>query len=108
MQYAIIPIESLEIKNKKVPRISYQISKENPYKTLKLRDIVVKIDNEMTPYIEELLTNNKIGLNKKDEYSVYLPGEVIYSLVTEEEAYLRANEEINYQSNVNTLWADKM
>ena len=106
-QYATIPIEFLEIKSRKkitkAPR-NFNLLKITPYKSLKLSNIVVKIGDENTPYVEELITKNKIGLNKQDGYKVYLPGNIIYTLCTKEEAYLTAAEQLNYHKQVSNIF----
>ena len=106
-QYATIPIELLEIKSKKRKiSSSYKIKlfKMVPYKSLKLNNIAVKIGDENTPYIEEIMTNTKIGLNKEDGYKVYLPGNILYNLCSKEEAYLTAAEQLNYHKKVSNIF----
>ena len=106
-QYATIPIELLEIesrKNKINPSYKFHLLKITPYKSLKLTNIVVKVGDETTPYVEELLTQNKIGLSKDEGYKVYLPGDIIYTLCTKEEAYLTAAEQLNYHQKVSNIF----
>lgn len=103
-QYATIPIELLETNSKKrkiTP--SYNIFKITPYKSLKLNAIAVKIGDEKTPYIEEIITKNKIGLIK-GEYKVYLPGDIIYNLCSKEEAYLIATRQLNYTKKISNFF----
>ncbi len=106
-QYATIPIELLETKKRK-KKISasykFHLFKITPYKSLKLNNIAVKIGDEQTPYIEELITKNKIGLNKDDGYKVYLPGDIIYTLCSKEEAYLTAAEQLNYTKKISSIF----
>lgn len=106
-QYATIPIELLEIESRKKkikPSYKFHLFKITPYKSLKLNSIVVKVGDETTPYVEELLTQNKIGLNKDGGYNVYLPGDIIYNLCTKEEAYLTAAEQLNYHKKISSLF----
>ncbi len=106
-QYATIPIELLEIENQKIkitPSYKYHLFKITPYKSLKLSNIVIKVGDEKAPYVEELITQNKIGLNKKDGYKVYLPGNIIYNLCTKEEAYITAAEQLNYHQKITNIF----
>ena len=109
-QYATIPIELLEIesrKQKNKPSYKFHLFKITPYKSLKLNNIVVKVGDENTPYVEELLTKNKIGLNKDEGYKVYLPGNIIYNLCSKEEAYLTAAEQLNYRKKISNLFTQR-
>lgn len=106
-QYATIPIELLEIKSRKLktkPSYKFRLFKMVPYKSLRLNNIVIKVGDENTPYVEELLTKNKIGLNKDEGYKVYIPGDIIYTLCTKEEAYLTAAEQLNYHQKVSNIF----
>ena len=106
-QYATIPIELLEIETKKQkvkPSYKFHLFKIAPYKSLKLNNIVVKVGDENTPYVEELITNNKIGLNKDGGYKVYIPGDIIYTLCTKEEAYLTVAEQLNYHKKISSIF----
>ena len=112
-QYASIPIKYLEIitsskgilRIKKFkPKFKLRLSKYNPYNRLKMNSIIVKIKNDQNPYIEEVLTNNKIGLNKNDGFKIYLKGNAIYNLCTKEEAYLKIAEQLNYKEEINNLF----
>ena len=109
-QYASIPIESLEINNSskklsiKTFKPVYKLSKHNPYNKLKMKNVIVKISMDEAPYIEEIITKNKIGLNKKDGYKIYLKGDIIYTLCTREEAYIKAAEQLNYRKEINKLF----
>ena len=104
-QYATIPIELLQIESNKPKKPSYkfQILKITPYKFLKLNVIAVKIGDETTPYIEELLTKNKIGLIK-GEYKVYLPGDIIYTLCSKKQAYLTAIKQFDYVNKISNIF----
>lgn len=102
-QYATIPIELLEIDSKKKKiTSSYKLHlfKIAPYKSLKLNTIAVKIGDEKTPYIEEIITKNKIGLIKDEKYKAYLPGNIIYTLCSKEEAYLIATKQFGYTKKI--------
>ena len=106
-QYATIPIELLEIDSKKkkiTSSYTFHLFKITPYKSLKLNTIAVKIVDEKTPYIEEIITKNKIGLIKDDKYKVYLPGDIIYTLCSKEEAYLTAAEQLNYTKKISSIF----
>ncbi len=109
-QYASIPIECLEIKSStkklsiKTFKPVFKLSKHNPYSKLKMKSVIVKIELDKTPYIEELLTKNKIGLNREDNYKIYLKGDTIYNLCTKEEAYLKVAEQLNYKEEINKLF----
>ena len=106
-QYAAIPIELLEINSrqkKTKSSVRLHLFKITPYRSLKLNNIVVKIGDETTPYVEELITQNKIGLTKDDEYNVYIPGDIIYTLCSKEEAYLAAAEQLNYHKTIDSLF----
>ncbi len=106
-QYATIPIELLEIESRKKkikPSYHMHLFKITPYKSLKLSNIVIKVGDETTPYVEELITQNKIGLNKDDGYKVYIPGDIIYTICTKEEAYLTAAEQLNYHKKISKLF----
>lgn len=105
-QYATIPIELLEIESKKKGKPSYkfQLFKINPYKSLKLNTIAVEIGDEKSPYIEEIITKNKIGLIKDEKYKVYLPGDIIYTLCTKEEAYLTALKQLDYSKKITSIF----
>ena len=106
-QYATIPIELLEIesrKNKQKSSYKFHLFKIAPYKSLKLNNIVIKVGDENTPYVEELLTQNKIGLNKDGGYKVYIPGDIIYTICTKEEAYLTAAEQLNKNKKISSIF----
>ncbi len=94
IQYAIIPINLIKTKRKS-SSISLKITR-----LFKTNNIVVKIGNENQPYIEEIITKNKIGLSKQDNYNLYIPGEVIYTLCTKEQAYLEISLEKNYYKKI--------
>ncbi len=94
IQYAIIPINLIKTKRKS-SCISFKITR-----LFKTNNIVVKIGDENQPYIEEIITKNKIGLSKQDNYNLYIPGEVIYTLCTKEQAYLEINLEKNYYKKI--------
>lgn len=109
-QYAAVPIECLEI-NSSSKKISiktfkpvFKLAKFNPYRKLKMTNVIVKIELDKNPYIEEVLTKNKIGLNKEDKYKIYLKGDTIYNLCTKEEAYFKIAEQLNYREEINNLF----
>ena len=110
IQYASIPIESLEINssNKKLSiktfKPVFKLSRLNPYRKRRMKNVIVKIEMNKKPYIEELITKNKIGLNKNDNYKIYLKGDTIYNQCTKEEAYLKVTEQINYRKEVDKLF----
>ena len=110
IQYAAVPIESLEI-NSSAKKLSiktfkpvFKLSKLNPYRKFKMKSVIVKIELDKNPYIEELMTKNKIGLNKEDNYKIYLKGDTIYNLCTKEEAYIKIAEQLNYKEEINNLF----
>lgn len=112
-QYASIPIEYLEMvkssSNEKIVRnvkliYKLKLSKYNPYNKYKMSSIVVRIKLDKRPYIEELLTQNKIGLNKEDGFKIYLKGDAVYNLCSKEEAYIKAASQINYHKEVLNLF----
>ncbi len=109
-QYASIPISYLEINSSnktlsiKTFKPVFKLSKHNPYNKLKMNSVVVKIKLDKNPYVEELLTHNKIGLNRKDGYKIYLKGDTIYNLCSKEEAYLKIAEQLNYKDEINKLF----
>lgn len=113
VQYAEVPIKYLEIAKSSAKRLSiktfkpvyrFKLSKHNPYTKRKMKSVVVKINLDENPYIEEILTQNKIGLNKKDGYRIYLKGDTIYKLCTKEEAYLKTAEQLNYKEEITRLF----
>lgn len=100
IQYAIVPIKYLEISSP---------PKKKSIKTLidkifKPKHIIVKIEYNKNPYIEELITNNKIGLNKSDNYKMYIKGNAIYTKLSKEEAYLKVMQMRNYKDLVKKLF----
>ena len=112
VEYAEIPIKYLEITSSSKQKFSiktfkpvfnFKLSKHNPYSKLKMKSILVEVKLDK-PYIEELLTKNKIGLNKKDGYKLYLKGEAIYKKCTKEEAYLKIVEQLNYKKEINKIF----
>lgn len=109
-QYASIPIKYLEINSShkklsiKTFKPVFKLSKHNPYIKKKMKSIIVKINIDENPYIEEILTKNKIGLNKKDGYKIYLKGDTIYNLCTKEEAYIKATAQLNYKKEIDKLF----
>lgn len=96
VQYALVPFKYLEIKNS--PKI-YDL-----FAFLKPKNLVVKIALDKKPYIEELITKNRIGLTQSDEYRMYLKGNVIYKLCSKEEAYVKAMNIKNYKKTVVKLF----
>lgn len=114
IQYAEIPIECFEVINSSKlslnnesirSKLRYKLSKLNPYNKFKMRSIIVKIKLDKNPYIEELLTKNKIGLNKKDGYKVYLKNDIIYTICNKETAYLKIAEQLNYREEINNIFS---
>lgn len=105
-QYATIPVELLVVGSKRKLGLAqhFHLFKITPYKSLKLSSIAVKIGDESDPYIEEIITQNKIGLTKDGGFKVYLPGDIIYTLCTKEEAYLTAAEQLNYHQKVSNIF----
>ena len=110
IQYAEIPLESLEIIS------SSKKEKENKYKKIldifkiksfnhkKIKSIIVKIKLDKNPYIEEIVTKNKIGLVKEDGYKIYLKGDTIYNLCSRQDAFIKTFEKINYKKEVLKLF----
>ena len=111
-QYAEIPIESLEIIKSSekysiksfIPNSKLRLSKYNPSNRLKMKSILIKIKMDTNPFVEEVLTNNKIGLNKADGYKIYIKGNTIYNLCTKQEAYFKIVEQLNYKEEINNLF----
>lgn len=111
IQYAEIPLKYLEIvteastgriipyKSKK----TFKLSKNNPYSELKMESILVEI-NEENPYVEELLTKNKIGISKLDGYKIYLKENTIYKKCSKEQAYIKIIEQLNYKEEIKNLF----
>lgn len=99
-QYGIIPIEFIEI-NQSNKSFSNNLKVDQK---ISLRLIVVSIKDDKNPYVEELITKNKIGLNEKDNYKVYLPGNIIYNLCSKKQAYLTAKIQTNYDKKINDLF----
>ncbi|MBR3199043.1 MAG: hypothetical protein IKG27_03415 [Bacilli bacterium] len=110
IQYAAVPIESLEIHSSskklsiKTFKPVFKLSKLNPYQKFKMKNVIVKIELDTNPYIEEIITKNKIGLNKEDNYKIYLKGDTIYNLCSKEEAYLKITEQLNYKEEISRLF----
>lgn len=112
IQYASIPLGDLEIIRSSKEEISkpfkplfkLKLSKYNPYNKHRMKTVIVKIKLDKNPYIEEFITQNKIGLNKKDGYKIYLKGDTIYNLCSKEEAYLKVAEQLNYIDEINNLF----
>lgn len=109
-QYALIPIGFLEIKKPSKykafslkAKILFKLFKKIHFKNLKINTIAVKIETTDKPYIEEVLTQNKIGLNKKSGYKVYLTNDTIYHLCTQEEIY-NVITNLNYRRQINVLF----
>lgn len=98
-QYATIPIEKIEIKRKTSKLYLFKI-----IRLFKTNNIVIKIGNASEPYIEEVITKNKIGLNKNDSYNFYIPGDLIYNLCTERQAYLTIKSDKNYYKKIKNLF----
>ena len=100
-QYAVIPIKYLKIK--KSPE---KCSFFSLFKFLKPKDIIVKVSLDENPFIEEIITERKIGLSDKDDFKVYLLGDAIYENCSKKEAYLIACQIKNYEENVIKLFMD--
>lgn len=112
IQYAEIPLESLEITGS-----SKKYSKTNnffkklinklrilPTNHKKIKSIIVKIKLDKNPYIEEIITKNKIGLIKEDGYNIYLKGDTIYNLCSRQDAFIKTFEKVNYKEEVKKLF----
>lgn len=107
IQYAEIPLESLEIissPKKEKESILEKIFKIKPIKHKKIKSIIVKIKLDKNPYIEEIVTKNKIGLVKEDGYNIYLKGDTIYNLCSMQDAFIKTIEKINYKEEVLKLF----
>lgn len=110
IQYAEIPLESLEIrssskKKEKKHRKLFDIFKIIPTNHKKIKSIIVKIKLDKNPYIEEIVTKNKIGLVKEDGYKIYLKGDTIYNLCSTQDAFIKTIEKINYKEEVIKLFS---
>ena len=111
IQYAEIPIECLEIKNspqnKKKQNKLIKFIKSFKLILLrhkKIKSIIVKIRLDKKPYIEEIVTKNKIGLIKEDGYNIYLKGDTIYNLCSRQDAFVKTFQKINYKEEVTKLF----
>lgn len=112
-QYASIPLGYLEIistskegiKKTCKPCYKLKLSLYNPYKKNRMNSVIVKIKLDKNPYIEELITKNKIGLNKKDGYKIYLKGDTVYNLCSKSEAYIKIAQQLNYIEEVEKLFS---
>lgn len=111
IQYAEIPLESLEIKSSSKKNKDHNILikfikklKVIPSNNKKLKSIIVKIKLDKNPYIEEIVTKNKIGLVKEDGYNIYLKGDTIYNLCSRQDAFVKTFEKINYKEEVKKLF----
>ena len=110
IQYAEIPLESLEIISSPEKKESSKIKKFFkkfkiiPIKNKKLKSIIVKIRLDKNPYIEEIVTKNKIGLVKEDGYNIYLKGDTVYNLCSRQDAFIKTVEKINYKEEVLKLF----
>ncbi|MBR3209223.1 MAG: hypothetical protein IKF82_03030 [Bacilli bacterium] len=111
IQYAEIPLKYLgkltEPSPSKLrtyfPKNLFKLSKNNPYSELKMESILVEI-NEEKPYVEELLTKNKIGISKLDGYKIYLKENTIYNKCSKEQAYMKIVEQLNYKEEIKNLF----
>ena len=110
-RYALIPISYLNYqKNAKYKiftlkaKIMYHLFKKISFKTLKIISIAVKIEASDKPYIEEVLTKNKIGLTKKSGYKVYLSGDIIYKICTKDEIYKIINS-LKYKMRITKVFS---
>lgn len=110
IQYAEIPLESLEIKSSSkkekdnIIKKFLKILKIKPINHKKIKSIIVKIKLDKNPYIEEIVTKNKIGLVKEDGYNIYLKGDTIYNLCSTQDAFIKTIEKINYKEEVLKLF----
>lgn len=107
IQYAEIPLESLEIispSKKEKESFFKKIFKIKVTSHRKIKSIIVKIKLDKNPYIEEIVTKNKIGLIKEDGYNIYLKGDTIYNLCSTQDAFIKTIERINYKEEVQKLF----
>lgn len=107
IQYAEIPLESLEIissPKKEKETILRKIFKIKPINHKKIKSIIVKIKLDKNPYIEEIVTKNKIGLVKEDGYNIYLKGDTVYNLCSTQDAFIKTIEKVNYKEEVIKLF----
>ena len=100
-QYAVIPIEYLEIKKSPKKRSLFSLNK-----ITKPRYIIVKVSLDSNPFIEEIISKMKIGLSDIDDFKVYITGDTIYEKCSKKEAYLLARHIKNYKKNVIKLFMD--
>ena len=113
IQYAEIPLESLEIvssskkQKENILKKIIRIITINPTNHKKIKSIIVKIKLDKNPYIEEIVTKNKIGLVKEDGYNIYLKGDTIYNLCSTQDAFIKTIEKINYKEEVLKLFNQK-
>jgi hypothetical protein len=101
IQYAIIPFNFLEKKEN-----TSESNKSSIYKSIKknlLNNIVITISDDENPYVEELATKNKIGLNKKDNYNIYIPGKILYNICNKKEAYYLAQTK-EYKDQITNIF----
>ncbi len=107
LQYAFIPVDSLEINFQDLDSYksfsTLKLQKISPYNNIETKNIAIQISKDDTPYVEEVITKNKIGLNKNGTYKVYLPGEIIYYKCTENQVYQIIKQE-NYLKEVNQIF----
>lgn len=103
-QYALIPVKFLEIKNSSKKTILFSFKTFLINKLTKPKFVIAKVSIDKKPYIEELITKRKIGLNKNDGFNIYLKGNVIYSLCSKEEAYAKIINIVNYEDAVIRLF----
>lgn len=112
IQYAEIPLKYLGIMTSPQksqakpykPKSLFKLSKNNPYSELKMESILVEI-NEEKPYVEELLTKNKIGISMLDGYKIYLKENTIYKKCSKEQAYMKIVEQLNYKEEIKNLFS---
>lgn len=107
IQYAEIPLESLEIissPKKEKETILKKIFNIKPINHKKIKSIIVKIKLDKNPYIEEIVTKNKIGLVKEDGYNIYLKGDTVYNLCSTQDAFIKTIEKVNYKEEVIKLF----
>lgn len=113
IQYAEVPIKYLELRESSNNSIKLnvavflhqlRVSRFNPFSRLKEKSVIVKIKNDKNPFVEEIFTKNKIGLNRCDGYRIYLKGNAIYNLCTKSEAYVKMYQNVSYRKFVKRLF----
>jgi len=107
IQYAFIPVDLLEINFQDLDLYksfsTLKLQKISPYNNIETKNIAIQISTDNSPYVEEVITKNKIGLNKNGAYKVYLPGEIIYYKCTKNQIYHIIKQD-NYFKEVNQIF----